>query len=395
VNDEEPELRPLPPDELWNAVLRTAVDPIIVIESDGTIIRANDATEQLFGYATDYLVGRNVRLLMAEPYRSEHDGYLKRYAETGEAKIIGIGREVEAQKADGEVFPISLAVSEIRIDERSWFTGIIHDLTSRHKAEADLRAAKEQLEDRVRQRTDELEQSMAELARSNRDLEQFAYIASHDLQTPLRNVRQGLELFDEHITTELGLALDDEAKELRDLTVDAALKMEQLIQGLLSYSRLDRAGASVVEPVDLQAIVDGLIQQLSVADQPVSIDIETDPLPQVYGEETQLRQVLQNLLENAIKYRSDERPLEISVRAEPDNDRWVVSVVDNGIGIDPDQHNRIFELFRRAHPDYEGMGLGLAICQRIVERHGGEIWVTAGEPSGSVFSFSLPRTEAA
>ncbi|MGH1487869.1 MAG: sensor histidine kinase [Acidimicrobiales bacterium] len=394
-DDEDANLGQAQHEELWEAVLRTAVDPIIVIEDDGTILRANAATDRLFGYSGAYLVGKNVNMLMAEPYRSEHDGYLQRYRETGERRIIGIGREVEAQKAGGEVFPIALAVSEIRLGDRSWFTGIIHDLTHRRQAEDELVRAKEELEERVVQRTAELEASMAELARSNRDLEQFAYIASHDLQTPLRNVRQGLQLFDEHLRETLGQSLDSEAEELRDLTVAAALKMEQLVQGLLAYSRLDRSGRPSSDPVDLNQLAGDLVRQMKATDSDIAIDVASSPLPTVLGDETQLRQLLQNLLENAVKYRSTDRPLKVTVTAEPEDDRWVVSVGDNGIGIDPEQHRRVFELFRRAHPEYEGMGLGLAICQRIIERHGGEIWVTTGPEGGSVFSFTLPRTDLA
>lgn len=387
------DLNPAQHEELWQAVLRTAVDPIIVIDEKGLILRSNEATDRLFGYSGEYLVGKNVKILMPEPYRGEHDGYLNRYLDTGEARIIGIGREVEAQKADGEVFPISLSVSEIKWSDRSWFTGIIHDLTTRREVESELREAKDQLEERVRQRTAELEASMTELARSNRDLEQFAYIASHDLQTPLRNVRQGLELLDEHLEETLGQQLDDEAREIRDLTVAAAHRMEQLIQGLLSYSRLDRSGRPALDPVDLRSISEELIQQMAVQFGHADATVELAQLPMVAGDETQLKQLLQNLLENAFKYRQQDRPLEITVTSKSLDDDWLISVGDNGIGIDSEQQQRVFELFRRAHPDYEGMGLGLAICQRIVERHGGDIWVTAGPNGGSIFSFTIPKAD--
>lgn len=383
-------------EELWQAVLRTAVDPIIVIDQEGLILRVNDATERLFGYSGQYLVGRNISLLMPEPYRSEHDGYLGRYLRTGDPRIIGIGREVEAQKADGEVFPIALAVSEIKWKGSSWFTGIIHDLSQRHEVEAQLRASTEHLEARVQQRTAELERSMTELARSNRDLEQFAYIASHDLQTPLRNVRQGLGMLDDQIAEQYGRSLDGEAAELRDLTIAAAERMERLIQGLLSYSRLDRTGAAQHDKVDLRVLAEELIGQMSVELAEVGATVEVGSLPAVVGDETQLRQLLQNLLENALKYRHPTRPLEIRIDAtngDDEDDTWTIRIGDNGIGIDHEQRSRVFELFRRAHPDYDGMGLGLAICLRIVERHGGNIWVDAGPDGGSVFTFTIPRTE--
>lgn len=376
--------------ELWEAVLRTAVDPIIVIDEAGVILQTNEATEVLFGYATNFLRGKNISMLMPEPYRSEHDGYVSRYLTTGEARIIGIGREVEAQKADGEIFPMALAVSEIKRDGKSWFTGIIHDLTERRKVESELLAAKEQLEERVTQRTAELEASMTELSRSNRDLEQFAYIASHDLQTPLRNVRQGLELLNERLFEAYGEEMDNEAKELRDLTVASALKMEELIRGLLSYSRLDRTVGPRREAVDLRALAEEIIADLA-ADGDVEVDVAIARLPTVLGDKVQLRQLLQNLLENAFKYRQRGKRLEIDLQATEEDGSWLISVTDNGIGIDVEQQDRVFDLFRRAHPEYEGMGLGLAICQRIVERHGGEIWVDSAPDGGSVFSFTIPR----
>ncbi len=370
-------------------VLQTAVDPIIVIDVDGVITDANPATSRLFGYDVDQLIGSNVSMLMPEPYRGEHDGYMRRYLREGDPRIIGIGREVEAQRADGSVFAMALAVSEVKTDRDHLFTGVIHDLTERNRQRDELQAANIKLEERVAERTLQLESLLDELRRSNRDLEQFAYIASHDLQTPLRNVRQGLELLDEHLTENLGQRLDDEARELRDLTVSAALRMEQLIQGLLAYSRLDRSGPDG-RPVDLGGLAEEVLQQMSVEFGLADTTVELADLPVVNGDEIQLRQLLQNLLQNAFKYRHRERPLKIGVTASQTDDGWLISIGDNGIGIDPEQKQRIFELFRRAHPDYDGMGLGLAICQRIVERHGGDIWVDTGPDGGSVFSFTIP-----
>ena len=286
---------------------------------------------------------------------------------------------------------MSLAVSEIKLDGRSWFTGILHDLTQRRKVEAELREAKEGLEERVEERTAQLQASMVDLARSNRDLEQFAYIASHDLQAPLRNVRQGLELLADHLQESVGVRFDDEATELRDLTVAAVLRMEEMIQGLLSFSRLDRGGQPPDDPVDLRALAEEVIDQMRPELMKAGATIDVQKLPTVDGDEIQLRQLLQNLVENAYKYRAPDRSLHLTMEAtETDDHMWQVSIGDNGIGIEPEQRTRVFELFRRAHAGYEGVGLGLAICQRIVERHGGDIWVEAGPNGGSIFHFTVP-----
>lgn len=379
--------------ELWQAVLRTAVDPIIIIDQGGVMVQVNEATERLFGYEATELIGNNVSMLMPEPHRADHDDYLQAYLETGVANIIGIGREVEARKADGSLIPMALAVSEIKLDSRSWFTGILHDLTQRRQVEAELLQAKEGLEQRVRERTAQLEESMRELARSNRDLEQFAYIASHDLQAPLRNVRQGIELLDDHLSEIVGSHFDQEADELRELTVAAVVRMEQMIHGLLSYSRLDRDGDPRRDPIDLRALAEEVIDQMRPDLMRVGATVEVEKLPTIDGDEIQLRQLLQNLVENAFKYRNPERPLRLTLAAKQSDDgMWQISVGDNGIGIDADQRNRVFELFRRAHPGYEGVGLGLAICQRIVERHGGDIWIESGPNGGSVFHFTVAES---
>ncbi len=370
-------------------MLATAADPIVVIDEQGTIQVVNPATSALFGYDEDDLVGSNVSVLMPEPYRSEHDHYIQRYLQTGEGRIIGIGREVEARRADGSTFPIALAVSEVITTKGRLFTGIVHDLTRRQDAEDELRQANEQLEARVAARTAELERSMGELARSNRDLEQFAYIASHDLQTPLRNVRQGLELLDDHLESTVGAGFDDEAVELRDLTIAAVANMEDLIRGLLEFSRVQRT-ARPTSAVDLNVVTQDVLRQLQVEIDEAGISIVADDLPTVTGDEIQLRQLFQNLVQNAIKYRAEARNPEIRIGATPSERGWVIAVTDNGIGVDVGQHERIFELFRRGHPGYEGVGIGLALCQRIVERHGGTIWVDSEPDHGATFTFTLP-----
>lgn len=372
------------------AILGAAVDPIVVIDRRGIIVDANAATTTLFGYPVEDLVGRNVSVLMPEPFHSEHDGYIERYLASGDPRIIGIGREVEARRADGSVFPMSLAVSEVKAADTHLFTGIIHDLTERNRQRDELQSSNELLEQRVTERTAELERSLEEVARSNRDLEQFASVASHDLQAPLRNVRQGLELLDEHLQEVSGEAFDDEARELRSLVVDAVVRMEDLIKGLLEFARLQ--GESEQVPVDLAEVIADVSRSLTLDLEDAGGRVVVGQLPQVLGSRLQLRQVFQNLMANSVRYRSDDRPLRIDVSATEAGDGMVeISVADNGIGIDPVHHSKVFELFRRAHPGYEGVGLGLAICRRVVERHGGEISLDSATGEGARFHLTLPR----
>jgi PAS domain S-box-containing protein len=376
---------------LTAAILATAADPIIVIDEHGIIEIANDATSRLFGFTREALIGQNVSMLMPEPYRTEHNDYISTYLETGETKIIGIGREVSAQRGDGSTFPIALAVSEVDGLSPRRFTGIIHDLTRRVEAEQALLTANSTLEARVEGRTSELRTLLVELERSNRDLEQFAYIASHDLQAPLRNVRQGLQLLDEHLVDTAGTGFDDEAHELQRLITEAVTRMEELIRGLLEFSRVDRRHASPEAEVDLNDLVDELKELLYADLQEAQAELVVDELPVVIGDRVQLRQVLQNLLQNSLKYRPEETPPRVEIQGRPEGDEWIISVGDNGIGIDEAQHARIFELFRRGHAGYEGVGLGLAIAQRIVESHGGRIWVESAPDQGAVFHIALPK----
>ena len=377
--------------QLTEAILATAADPIIVIDERGIIELANQATTKLFGYTQEALIGQNVSMLMPEPFRTEHDGYIKNYLETGETKIIGIGREVTARRGDGSTFPISLAVSEVDGHGPRRFTGQIHDLTHRVEAEQALLLANSTLESRVESRTSELRELLIELERSNRDLEQFAYIASHDLQAPLRNVRQGLELLDEHLVETVGSGFDDEANELRSLIAAAVTRMEELIRGLLEYSRVDRNQTAPKSPVDLNDLADELQQLLHADLTEANAELIIEQLPVVSGDRVQLRQLLQNLLQNSLKYRVAEARPRVEIQGRQEDDEWIISVGDNGIGIDEAQHERIFELFGRGHAGYEGVGLGLAIAQRIVESHGGRIWVESAPSKGATFHIALPR----
>ncbi len=375
-----------------SSILQTAVDPIIVIDTAGVIVDANPATSDMFGYPLEDLVDRNVSMLMPEPYRVEHDGYIHRYLTEGNPRIIGIGREVEAQRADGSVFPMALAVSEIRTEHDHLFTGIIHDLSERNRQRDELRSANVELEERVADRTDQLNTLLDELRRSNQDLEQFAYIASHDLQAPLRNVRQGLELLDEHLEDTIGTSFDDEAHELRDLVVAAVRRMEELIKGLLAYSRVQQSPRDAHETLNLHELVADVASMLEPDVVNAGGTIAVEALPTITGNAVQLRQVFQNLIENAIRYRSPDRPLAITIRCrEMSESDVLVEVHDNGSGIDSAHHERIFELFRRGQSGYEGVGLGLAICKRVVEGHNGTISVESSVNEGSAFCLRLPR----
>ena len=234
---------------------------------------------------------------------------------------------------------------------------------------------------------EELARTVAELARSNADLAQFASVASHDLQEPLRTVVGCTELLEKRY----GDKLDAQAGEWIQLTVEGAKRMQTLIRDLLAYSRVGSRGKSF-EPTEASAALNLALANLATAIRESGATITHDPLPSLVADQTQLAQLLQNLIGNALKFCKDRRP-EIHVGAQPANGSWTFSVRDNGIGIEPQYRARIFEIFQRLHTraEYPGTGIGLAICQRIVERHGGRIWVESEPGQGSTFYFTIPK----
>ncbi|SFC52182.1 PAS domain S-box-containing protein [Halobiforma haloterrestris] len=237
----------------------------------------------------------------------------------------------------------------------------------------------------------ELEEVISDLRESNERLEQFAYAASHDLQEPLRMISSYLQLIEDRYGDEL----DEDGEEFLEFAVDGADRMREMIDGLLEYSRVESRGEPL-QPVDLDAVLDDVRDDLRVKIEENDTEISADPLPRVNGDEGQLRQVFQNLLENAIEYSGDEPP-EVDITAERDGDEWVISVSDRGIGIDPEDTDRIFEVFQSLHgpDDHSGTGIGLALCERIVERHDGDIWVDSEPGEGATFSFTLPAVRKA
>jgi len=232
---------------------------------------------------------------------------------------------------------------------------------------------------------EELLRQSDKLARSNADLKDLAYAASHDLQEPLRNVTTFTQLFAKHYREKL----EGEADEFISYIVDSTARMSNLIRDLLGYSRVINAGDSPFHEVALNEAVDRALRNLQAAVKESAAVIDVGPLPTIRGDAVQLAQLFQNLIGNAIKYRGPETP-RIWISAEPGDRGWLLSVRDNGEGIDPAYHERIFGVFKRLHGmEHPGTGIGLAICKRIVEKHGGHIWVESEAGHGATFRFSI------
>jgi len=263
------------------------------------------------------------------------------------------------------------------------------EMTQRKRAEDEVRQANQGLEERVAERTAELDRHAKELARSNSELEQFAYVASHDLQEPLRMVASFTQLLGKRY----GDKLDSDGRDFIHYAVDGANRMQNLISDLLSFSRIETQ-EKVFESTSCDFVLNRALGNLALTIEESDAEITWGALPQVMGDAKQLSQVFQNLIANAIKFRGD-KPPKVEIQAEADADNWKISVRDNGIGISPEQASRIFVIFQRLHTrtEYPGTGIGLSICKKIVERHGGRIWMEGSPGEGSAFFFTLPMAK--
>jgi signal transduction histidine kinase len=253
------------------------------------------------------------------------------------------------------------------------------EMIERAKADEDIRRLNAELERRVEERT-------KELSRTNDELRQFAYVASHDLQEPLRTVASYAQLLAKRYRGKL----DPDADEFIRYMVEGVTRMHNLLNDMLAYSRVTDVKDKILLPANTDGVLQSAILNLEATIRETQAEITHDNLPTVRGDEIQLTQVFQNLISNAIKYRSKQPP-RIHVSAERQKDEWIFSVSDNGIGIDPQYSERIFGIFKRLHGrELPGTGMGLAICKRIIERHGGRIWVDSQMGKGSTFRFLLP-----
>ena len=478
-------------DERLKAVIETTVDGIITIDKKGSILSFNPACERIFGYDKEEVIGQNVKMLMPEPYHGEHDGYLDNYRETGVRKIIGIGREVEAKRKDGSIFPIELGVSEVQLSDGQFFSGIIRDISDRKAMEnqlsdtrkfqqliletnPDLVFVKDQnyriieanpaflalypdkSEDEVLGYTGleshdpdeaeafnamdkkafeegscetletihfptgkktlftqkirfeneqgepfilgiardvtEREALLERLTKSNEWLERFAFVCSHDLQEPLRMIRS----FSDKLEGHMGEVVrgDEKAQRYLNYVTDGAKRAQDLISGILAYSSVDN-DMDRMEEIDLNDMLSSIQENFQSALEQNKGSISYDALPSLRCNKTQIFQLFSNLINNGMKYQQPDAMPHVHIGVADEGMLWHFTIQDNGIGMDEKHFKKIFDVFQRLHgkQDYAGSGMGLAICKKIVERHGGKIWVESELGKGSIFHFTLERLE--
>jgi signal transduction histidine kinase len=323
-------------------------NPVLRVQNDGRVTYANAASRELlkmWGCEINAYLPMELKDLIAETVESES------------AETVDIS-------CNDKVYSIMMAP----IPEGRYVNLYGSDITKRKRAE------------------DELQRTLDELQNSNAELEQFAYVASHDLQEPLRGIAGLVQLLQHRYQGQL----DSRADEYIDHIVDGTQRMQTLINDLLAYSRIGRRGEPI-QPTEAEAALKAALENLNAAIQELGANITNESLPTVQADPTQLIQLFQNLIGNALKFKSESAP-QIHVGVSDAGAFWQFSVQDNGIGIEPQYFERIFQVFQRLHTrrEYKGTGIGLAICKKIIERHGGRIWVESQAGKGSTFYFTLP-----
>jgi len=355
-------------EEKFRLAVEGSPSGVVMINKDGAILLINAATERMFGYPREDLIGQSVDILVPARFRGIHPEHRERFAATPDTRSMGTGRDLFGLRRNGTEFPVEVGLNPIHTREGLIVLAVIVDISERKRVEEVLAT------------------QTRELQRSNAELEQFAYIAAHDLQEPLRMVTSYAELLGDRYRGQI----DARADKYIHYAIEGAKRMQQLVNDLLAYSRVGTQGQPL-RPTQSGAVLDQVLGGLRKAIEEAGADLHHGALPAVKADEVQLAQLFQNLVGNALKFRS-ERTTHIRIDARREGQEWLFSVEDNGIGIEKEYSERVFQMFQRLNErgKYEGSGIGLAIAKRIVERHGGRIWFDSKVGAGTTFYFTLP-----
>lgn len=357
---------------LLRSIIETSPDGLITIDESGHILSFNPAAETMFGYRADELIGKNVKCLMPTPYREDHDGYMERYMKTGERRIIGIGREVLARRKDGEIFPIDLAIGEIKLSDRRQFAGFIRDVSARHAVEQSL---------------DELRSELLHVSRLS-ELGEMASALAHELNQPLTAIINYLEAC-RRLIERVGEDDQEQTQSLMRKASDQAHRAGQIIQQLRQFitkgeteHKLEPINPVVREAAEL-ALVGTRQQGLTT-----TFELASD-LPDIMIDRVQIQQVVMNLVRNASDALADVDRRALKIRTALESGKTVqIDIIDTGPGMPDEVTARLFQPFVTTKPS--GIGIGLSICKTIVDSHGGRLWTMPNPDGGTMFHVGLP-----
>ncbi len=358
-------------DSFFRTLLEAAPDAILVCDKDGSIVIANDQCQTLFGYTRQELVGQKIELIVPSPIKAAHVSMRERYFSSPHRRPMGMGLSLNAEAKDKSLLPVEISLSPVKVGDDTYVVAVVRDVTELRKLDR------------------ELKKNNLELKHSNEELERFAYVASHDLKEPLRVIASYTSLIKRRFAQTLG----PEGLEYLDLTTQSVDRMQELISDLLTYSKLSTKTKDF-EPVPLNQVLAQVMANIQVLVRETHATINIHDLPVVCGDRIQLIQVFQNLVTNGIKFMQKGVAPVISISALDQNDRILIQVKDNGIGIPKQEKDRVFTIFQRLHTreEYPGTGIGLAICKKVIDRHHGEIWFESAPGEGTTFFIALKKS---
>lgn len=363
--------------ELLNALFEFATEGIIVSDNHGKITLVNPKAETLFGYSEKELLGQAIEILVPKKDTAIHVKNREAFYKKPHPRAMGMGMDLYAKRKDGTLFPVEISLSSFSTQEGNFVMSFIIDITERKRQDDALKKAH-----------NELKMYAQRLTESNSELEQFAYVASHDLQEPLRKIQS----FGERLTSKEKDKLSEQGKDYIERMQNASSRMQNLINDLLSFSRITTK-AQPFRQINLNKVLNEVLVDIETIIEKAKAKLDIGNLMDIEADPTQMRQLFQNLISNACKFRKKGESLQIKIYCNqlPDKNAIEISIEDNGIGFNEKYADRIFNVFQRLEGrEYEGSGIGLAICKKIAIRHNGTITVKSKDGIGTIFTITLP-----